>query len=124
MALLAGRALLHVVPVSVDLDLHRGEKPGVLRLEEVLEPALRLEELLDRLLVGDLGRDAPLAVFHLEERPEARLDRGLGDLDGRLRLAAPAARTRREDVDEGGTANAFSAFAVRSRQWLTDACAT
>jgi len=99
--LLAADPPLQCIPVAVDLGLNGRKELGVLGLEEVLETALRREELLDGLLVGDLLGDAPLAVFDLVERPEAGLDGELRDSDGVLGLGACVPARLRADPGYG-----------------------
>ena len=67
----------------------------------MLEAALRLEELLDRLHAALLG-EAPHAVLHLEERPEVGLHAQARDFHGHVEGDTPTAGAGSEHVDERG----------------------
>ena len=96
-------AALQVLPVVLDVVLQLLQQRGVLRLQQVLEATLRLQEVLKRLEVLLLDRrERPLAVLDLEQRPELGVHCQAGDEHGLVGADAPAARARRQHVQERG----------------------
>ena len=86
-------SIQQILPTAVNLLLILNEKVLVLRLEQVLEPALRSQEVLDRkLLLRRVGED-PFALDNLEQRPVTCLDCQLADVHDLLCRVSPSSRT-------------------------------
>lgn len=86
-------SIQQILPTAVNLLLILNEKVLVFRLKQVLEPALRSQEVLDRkLLLRRVGED-PFALDNLEQRPVACLNCQLADVHDLLCRVSPSSRT-------------------------------